>query len=236
MVKVLSAYCTAFLATAAFAAPDLAEVEALVVRSTNEFRAEQGRGRLAPDPALTRAARGFADFMARTDQYGHQADGKEPSDRARERGYGFCMISENIAHQFTTGSFATAELARRFVESWKGSPGHRRNMLEEAATDIGAAVAHAPKSGRYYGVQMFGRPSSRMIEFRVTNVSRRSIDYRVGSKAWRLAASEGRAHKLCVPEEVSFPQAESGKGRTIRPSGGENLVAGGDARITIERR
>ena len=51
------AYSTAFAAASACAAPNLNEVEALVVRSTNAFRNEQGRGKLLIDPALTQAVR-----------------------------------------------------------------------------------------------------------------------------------------------------------------------------------
>lgn len=230
------AYFTAFAAGGVAHAADLPEVEALVVRSTNAFRAEQGLGRLGVDPALSRAARGFVEYMARTDNYGHRADGREPEQRARARGYDPCLLSENIAYSFTTGTFGTAELASRFVEGWKESPGHRKNMVEPAATDIGVAVAKSAGSGKYYAVQMFGRPKARMAEFRVTNVARRGIDYRVGDKTWSLAPNAARVHKVCGLEDVSFPTAEKGKGRTIRPSGGENLVARGDRNIVVDVR
>jgi uncharacterized protein YkwD len=233
----------AVLAAGAFAAgvhaapaPDLPAVEALIGRATNELRARHARAALARDPALTRAARSFADFMARTDRYAHRADGKDPADRARARGYEHCMVSENIAYQFSSESFATAELARRFVDGWKESAGHRRNMLEPAATDMGTAVSRSARSGRYYAVQMFGRPRSRMLEFRVTNLAKRTLDYRVADKDWQLASRAGRLHTVCGPESVTFPGADEGKGRTIRPSGGENLVASGDSRIVVDVR
>ena len=236
MAKALIPYFTVFLAMAGHAAPGVAEVESLIARRTNEFRAEQGRERLSADPALARTARAFADYMARTDRYGHGADGKEPGDRARARGYDYCMISENIAYQFSSEPFAMDELARRFVEGWKDSPGHRKNMLEPAATDAGMAVARSPESGRYYAVQLFGRPRSRMLEFRVSNLAQRAIEYQVSGKAWRLKPSEGRVHTSCAPPEVSFPAADNGKGRTIRPSGGENLVASGNTRLAVTVR
>jgi hypothetical protein len=236
MAKALIPYFTVFLAMAAHAAPGVAEVEALIARQTNEFRAEQGRAKLAADPALTRAARDFADFMARTDRYGHNADGREPADRARAKGYDYCMVSENIAHQASTEPIPAPEIARGFMEGWKASPGHRRNMLEPAVTDAGMAVARSAQSGRYYAVQVFGRSRSRMLEFRVTNAADRPIEYRVSGKAWRLQPSEGRIHTSCVAPDVSFPAAENGKGRTIRPSGGENLVARGTTRLTVDVR
>ena len=44
------------------------------------------------------------------------------------------------------------------VEGWERSAAHRKNMLDRDATEIGVAVAHSPRTGRYYGVQVFGRP------------------------------------------------------------------------------
>ena len=50
-----------------------------MVERTNAFRLEQGLGAVKPDPALEASARDFAAYMARTDRYGHEADGATPS-------------------------------------------------------------------------------------------------------------------------------------------------------------
>ena len=220
-------------AQAARADPDLAQVERLIDRRTNEFRAQQGLARLEPDAALGRAAQGFADFMARTDRYGHSADGKQPSDRAHARGYDYCLVSENISYQFSTERFGTEDLARRYVEGWKESPGHRRNMLEPDAVHMASAVAHSSRTGRYYAVQMFGRPRSSSIEFRVANTSRAAVRYRVGSEEFALKASQERTHTLCVPKPVTFPGIGNAEGRTFRPSDGERLRIEGDKRPVV---
>jgi hypothetical protein len=218
--------------------PDLARAEELVELATNQFRAEQGLKRAAPDATLERAARGFADFMART----HSADGAPPAERARGAGYDYCLVSENISYQYSSEPFATADLARRYVEGWKDSPGHRKNMLEPGAADMAIAMARSPRSGRYYAVQMFGRPRSKSIEFRVTNAARRAVDYRIAARGYTLRPREARVHTLCTPEDVSFPGAgvpsgagiePNGKGRKIRPSGGDNLVVRGEAHLTV---
>src|SRR5262245_53356957 len=94
--------------------PDLGRTEALVRQLTNRFRADEGRAAVKVNAKLDKAARNFAEFMARTGKYGHTADGKEPSERAAEHGYDYCLVSENIAWQFSSGGFATADLARRF--------------------------------------------------------------------------------------------------------------------------
>lgn len=222
------------LATAATAAgPDLEEAGRIIVRRANELRIDAGLPKVAPDAALARAARSFADYMASTDHYGHAADGKQPAERAAARGYDYCLISENIAYQFSTEPYTTADLARRYVEGWKDSPGHRRNMLEPGATDTGAAVARSARTGRYYAVQMFGRPRSRSIEFRIANGARSAVRYRMGREEYSLAPGQERIHTACTPEEVTFPAAASGEGRTIRPSNGDRLRVEGDRRLRV---
>ena len=222
-----------FAAATCHAAPDLARAEDLIEEATNEFRVENGLRRLAPDAKLARAARGFAEFMARTDEYGHTADGSTPMDRAKRAGYQYCLVSENISFQFTSAEFQTADLARRYVEGWKNSPGHRANMLEPDATDLAVAVARSAKTRKYYAVQLFGRPLSRAVEFRVTNAARRGFDYRVGEKSFSLKPREAREHTVCGSLPVRVPGAENEKGRTIRPSGGENIVVRGESRLTV---
>jgi len=139
---------------------DLSGAEKLIVDATNAFRREEGLGAVKSDSALAHAARDFAEFMAHTGRYGHTADGRNPGDRATGNGYGYCLVAENIAYQYNSAGFRTAELARGFVDGWKRSPGHRKNMLDPAATDTAVAVARSATSGYYYAVQMFGRPKS----------------------------------------------------------------------------
>lgn len=218
---------------AAVAAPDLERVEATITRRTNEFRVEQKLGRLEPDAALDRAASEFAAYMARTDRYGHAADGNQPADRAQARGYGYCWVAENISYQFSSEDFGTDELARRFVEGWKNSPGHRRNMVDPHAVHMANAVARSPRSGRYYGVQMFGRPRAASIEFRVANVARDSVRYRLGDQEFSLRTHQERVHTVCAPPVVTFLDAGSKEGRTFRPSDGERLRVEGDRRLVV---
>lgn len=140
------------------ASPDLDRVERLVIERTNQLRRAEGRTKVEPDAKLHSAAQAFADFMARTDKYGHEADGRKPSGRVAAHGYAYCVVSENISYQYSSDDFATAELAIRYFEGWKKSPGHRANMLERSVTDTAMAVSRSSKTGRYYAVQLFGRP------------------------------------------------------------------------------
>ena len=212
------------------ASPDLEQVERQVVRRTNEFRAENGLARLEVNAALTKAARAFADYMARNDRYGHDADGTRPADRAEARGYQYCTVLENISYQYSTASFGTEELARRFVEGWKGSPGHRGNMLDPLVVHMSATVAHSARTGRYYGVQMFGRPRASSFEFSVANRARAQVRYRVEDEAFTLSPGQERVHTVCAPREVTFANAEGGK---FTPQAGDRLRVEGERRLVV---
>lgn len=203
---------------------DPAQVEQLVRERTNDFRREHGLAALAPDAKLEAAARYFADYMARNDRYGHEADGKEPADRARRHGYDYCLVAENISYQYSSEGFRTTELAQRYVEGWKGSPGHRKNMLAPAAIDTAVAVRRSEKSGRYYAVQMFGRPRSASVEFRITNGARDMVRYSIGGQAFTLAAGAARIHTQCAPEELALASARDAKRASVVPRNGDHLT------------
>jgi hypothetical protein len=57
----------------------------------------EGRRKVALSPQLMEAAQDLAKFMASTDKYGHIAGGSRPAARAKQHGYNYCIISENIA-------------------------------------------------------------------------------------------------------------------------------------------
>src|SRR5262245_2198520 len=62
---------------------DLARAADFIVRATGEQRGGRKLEPLAPSMPLAQAAQAFAHYMARTDHYGHEADGRVPADRAR---------------------------------------------------------------------------------------------------------------------------------------------------------
>jgi uncharacterized protein YkwD len=204
--------------------PDLAEVAKVIVQRTNEFRDKEGRPRVAVNPKLTAAARYFADYLARTDKLSHTADGQRPSDRAKKHGYDYCLIAENIAYEYRSSGFGTEELAGRFVEGWKKSPGHRKNMLDPDVTETGVAVARSEQTGYYYAVQEFGRPRSQALAFKVQNASDAAVEYQVGGRTFTLEPGYTRTHELCRPSqsEVTFRWSEgAGKPETVRPRDGD---------------
>jgi uncharacterized protein YkwD len=207
------------------AAADLARVEDLVLAHTNKFRGEQGRGRVNENPELTKAAEYFAGYMARTRRYGHDADGQTPAERAQKHGYEYCLVSENIAYQYSSAGFATGRLAEGFVTGWKESPPHRKNMLDPDVTDTGVAVARSA-DGTYYAVQMFGRPRSMQIQFKVTNRAGVPVTYTLDGQSFPLPPRVTRTHTVCRPPKLEF---NSVKGDTLNPRGGSHYVVSRDA-------
>lgn len=146
------------------------QVEQAIVEQTNDFREKSELAPVVVDDALRSAALKFANFMARTDKYGHHADGSTPAQRAKAAGYEYCVIRENIAYRINTGEVTKAGLVVAFVQGWIDSPPHRENMLADYVTNTGVAVA-TDDQHTYYAVQLFGRPKSAAVKIRVFNDS-----------------------------------------------------------------
>lgn len=133
-------------------------VERKVMASTNAFRRQNALTVLVPNARLTRIAQDHARNMARQDRFGdsdengHVLDGKDMESRIRAGGYAFGLVAENVGYQLNRTDPVAA-----MMEGWKNSPGHRRNMLLADVTEIGVGAGKG-KSGRWYFVQLFGRP------------------------------------------------------------------------------
>jgi len=122
-----------------------------VVALTNAFRAEMGLATLQTNSALAEAAQNHACYMAATSNFSHTGQGgSEVSDRMETAGYVWSFAAENIAfgQPFAEGAFA----------GWKASTGHRKNMLNENATEIGMGIAASPANGTLYWVMVLGQP------------------------------------------------------------------------------
>jgi uncharacterized protein YkwD len=224
---------------------DLGRVAAVIVEQTNTFRRGEGLSAVKENEKLTETARYFAGYLAKHDEFGHTADGKRPADRASEHGYEYCVVSENIAYQYHSAGFRSAQdLAGRFVQGWKDSPGHRRNMLDPDVTETGVAVARSPDTGYYYAVQMFGRPKSDRIEFTLTNEADVTVQYRIGDQTFPLPPGYARTHQRCRPAEliVHWPQDQQGglpeRTTSVKPADGEHyaIVPGEDEALFLRKR
>jgi len=209
--------------------PDLARVTKQVLAATNQFRTKEGRGELKVNAELTRAAQYFADFMARTDQYSHTADGKEPWQRGAMYGYDYCVFLENIAWAYNSMGFTAEEMARTFMDGWEKSPPHRKNLLDPDVSEIGVGVARSNKTGKFYAVQDFGRPKSQEIVFRITNATDTAVPYTVDGQSRTIDPRYTITHSRCRPPDVRIPQARAaGKqpagGAVLHPRSGAHYV------------
>jgi uncharacterized protein YkwD len=203
--------------------PDLAAAAKLIVSQTNALRKKEGLGSVTTAAKLVDTAKYFADYMARNDEYGHEADGNTLGDRVKRHGYEYCLVSENIAYSFNSGGFDTEPLAEQFATGWEKSPPHRKNMLDPDATAIGVAIARSEKTGYYYAVQLFARPMSDSIVFKVQNQAGEDVSYALGDQKFALPPRTIRTHTLCRPAELTF-NWPGGKAATAKPSGGDLLV------------
>ncbi len=215
---------------------DLEKVAKGIVERTNAFRKEQERSPVTVSPKLTAAARYFAGYMAANDRFGHTADGNRPGDRAKKHGYDYCIVLENIAYEYDPQDFETNDLAARFVKAWEESPGHRRNMLDPDVTQTGVAVARSQKSGYYYAVQMFGRPHSQAITFRIANRAGAEVQYTIAGRKFRLGERYIRTHMLCRPAAVQVRLPGEKAAKTLRPANGDRFTVTRDGDRVVVRK
>lgn len=183
---------------------NVAEAAAQVIEGTNESRRGEGRGEVTANPVLMAAARAFAAYLADTDTYGHDADGLRPFERAAQQGYESCVLSENLAYQYLSTGFRTEDLAMSLVEGWLDSPGHRANLLDPDVTEIGVAIARSRQTGRYYAVQMFGRPRDLQFAFVLRNESGTGVQYQLDQESAPLPSGTTVTHQRCRPAQLTF--------------------------------
>jgi len=101
------------------------------------YRKNNGLGAVAVDPVLMKLAAEQAHAMASRDRLDHDV-GRGFNQRIAGSGYDAKAAYENIGAGYHT-------LAEAF-SGWRGSPGHRANMLRRDVNHIGIAAAYAPRS------------------------------------------------------------------------------------------
>jgi uncharacterized protein YkwD len=131
---------------------DPARVRAALLAAVNAQRRKAGAPPLRSDPALDKAAQKHAEDMLARGYFAHESpNGTTVRERAREAGYDWRGIGENIAD----GQFSVDEV----MDGWMRSPEHRRNILDKSFTDLGVGLALGRgKNGEYrvLWVQSFG--------------------------------------------------------------------------------
>ena len=218
--------------------PDLPQTERAIVEMTNAFRRESKLGEVKPNAALTAAARAFAEYLARTGKFAHEADGRQPAQRAEASGYRYCRVAENLAMNLDSRGFQTLALAGAAVEGWKDSPGHRANMLQRTVTEIGVAIARAPDPDpKFISVQLFGRPESLKVEFRIENRTGAAVPYALGEETHTLPVRAVVTHTSCDPEQLTFEQVGAAPQR-LEPRNGDRFIVrpGTGSAVDVERK
>lgn len=192
--------------------PDIAQTEAAIIAMTNAFRASE---RLAPvnaDPVMAIAARAFARYLAASAQFDHNADGRTPSQRAEKAGYNSCRLGENLSLQMDSAGFTPDALAKRAVDGWINSPGHRANLLMAGATDVAVAIERVPDvHPKYVTVQMLGRPQKFAIRFSIANRASRSVSYAIGNRKDEVAPRARVIHTTCESGPLRIGNTAAGQ-------------------------
>lgn len=119
-----------------------AALETWIHTYTNEARVENGLPALAYDNRLAEVARAHSQHMVALNFFDHlDPEGRTHQQRLDERYPRLVRGSgENIArYPVVVGS--DQDLARRIVEGWMNSPGHRANILRPGFTAEGIGVA-----------------------------------------------------------------------------------------------
>jgi len=108
-----------------------------IIERTNITRNELGIHSLEENAALTKAAREYAEAIAKGGAFEHvDAEGRDPQQRADSAGYhDAALVLENLA------SGDGEPKAYVVVTSWLASQLHRINLLSTEATDLGVACA-----------------------------------------------------------------------------------------------
>ena len=134
-------------------AEEIAALEQAVAEGVNRIRKEHGLEELRQMDDLAGAARAHSRNMVARDFFSHSDPlGSLPAGRVRAAGIDFRGVAENLT--MNNNPDTPAEQA---VRDWMGSPGHRKNILDDdfEITGVGVAVSD---DGHYYFTQLFLAP------------------------------------------------------------------------------
>lgn len=131
---------TLFISLASFS-PVTSGLEEEVLSYTNQFRKSRGLPALTMQDDLNELARQHSADMAR----GRVAFGHDGFDQREAR----ALKKINTAHRFAENVAYGANTAREVVAMWKGSAGHRKNMLGKYKY-IGIGTAKDNRGVIYY--------------------------------------------------------------------------------------
>ena len=146
---------------------DISEVETITFALINEERAERGMRELKQEVILMTVAHSHSADMAARDYFAHETpEGHGPTVRTDIKGFRCRQyagggsfrtagVSENIYASTLNKRYTNEELAKGAVESWMGSRGHRRNILDSTAMKTGIGVALSENGNKVLFTQVF---------------------------------------------------------------------------------
>ena len=127
-----------------------------VVELTNLERKKNGLPSLRFNSRLAAAAQKHSHSMANRDFFSHTGhNSSKMSDRINAEGYRWSFCAENI--------YAGGSTPEEAVKGWMNSSGHRRNILNPKAREIGVGYYYlANDTGnvnyKHYWTQVFATP------------------------------------------------------------------------------
>lgn len=128
---------------------------AIVLKWTNQYRADNGLATLTINDLLVKAAQNKTDDMFKNQYFEHiSPSGVTPAQVVTSAGYKYNMTGENLA----LGDFKDE---KDLVDAWMASPGHRANILNTEYTEIGIATGlntFEDRGKTWLAVQEFGKP------------------------------------------------------------------------------
>ena len=199
--------------------PDLPQTEVAIVEMTNAFRKASALQEVKPNPVLAAAARAFAEYLARTGKFAHEADGRKPEERAQAQGY---RLLPRCREPRLEPQQPRLRKPRSWpVRSWRAgrtSPGHRDNLLLRGATEIGVAVVRVPDKNPKFRFGAAVRPAG-VAEGDVQHPEpvRQGCDhYTLGTETDLLQPRETVTHADCDPRPLSVDKAGEGPRASIR--------------------
>ncbi len=124
------------------------QVEASIIKYTNQQRRAHKKRALRANACVDRYAEGWGTHLARTNTFYHR------NYRQILRGCHRSYASENIARYSATLRSPDA-VAKVMVRMWMRSPGHRKNLLQGKVRLIGVGVQRSANGRSWIAVQNF---------------------------------------------------------------------------------
>ena len=121
------------------------EVEDHIFKMVNEERGKNGKGPLALNSTMRGFARDKSKEMIELNYFSHNSPRNGYiGDILSKNGIKYKNVGENIAMQQGAETISSYDMAKKFMDMWMNSSGHRANILSSDYTNLGVGVA---KSG-----------------------------------------------------------------------------------------